>query len=39
MDSRSALAKRNIVMGFVNKACTLLLPFVTRTVLIYTLGV
>lgn len=39
MDSRSALAKRNIVMGFVNKACTLLLPFVTRTALIYILGV
>lgn len=26
-------------MGFVNKACTLLLPFATRTVLIYVLGV
>ena len=39
MASRSALAKRNIAMGLLNKACTLLLPFVTRTVLIYTLGV
>lgn len=39
MASRSMLAKRNIAMGFVNKACTLLLPFVTRTVLIYVLGV
>ena len=26
-------------MGFANKVCTLLLPFITRTVLIYTLGV
>ena len=39
MASRSALAKRNIAMGLLNKACTLLLPFVARTVLIYVLGV
>lgn len=39
MESRLNLAKRNIAWGFVNKACTLLLPFFTRTVLIYVLGV
>ncbi len=39
MESRSSLAKRNIVWGFANKACTLLLPFASRTMLIYVLGV
>lgn len=35
---RSKNAKRNIVSGFINKVLTIIFPFITRTVFIYTLG-
>ncbi len=36
--SRTQNASRNIVWGTLNKIITLLLPFITRTVMIYTMG-
>lgn len=36
--SRVKNASRNIVWGVLNKIVVLLLPFITRTVMIYTLG-
>ena len=36
--SRVKNASRNIVWGILNKIVVLLLPFITRTVMIYTLG-
>ncbi|WP_022767905.1 lipopolysaccharide biosynthesis protein [Butyrivibrio sp. NC2007] len=36
--SRSKNASRNIVFGLLNKVVTLVLPFVVRTIIIYTLG-
>lgn len=38
MDSRSKNGKRNIVAGGLNRILQLMLPFATRTALIYTLG-
>ena len=37
--SRKANATRNIVWGIGGKIVTLLMPFITRTVLIYTIGI
>ena len=37
-DSRTKNTSRNIVWGVANKIVTLLLPFVTRTIIIYLLG-
>lgn len=39
MDSRTKNATRNLAWGLVNKLLAILLPFATRTVLIYSLGV
>ena len=36
--NRTKNASRNIIWGVLNKTITLLLPFITRTVMIYTLG-
>lgn len=36
--SRVKNASRNIIWGILNKIVVLLLPFITRTVMIYTLG-
>ena len=37
--SRTRNAKRNMVSGFINKALSLLLPFISRTVIIRTIGI
>lgn len=39
MSTRIKNVKRNLTWGILNKTCTLLLPFLTRTVLIYTIGI
>ena len=36
--NRTKNAKRNIIVGIINKSVALILPFVVRTVLIYSLG-
>lgn len=36
--SRVAYAKRNIIVGIINKAVSLLLPFISRSFIIYLLG-
>ncbi len=36
--SRTENAKRNVISGMLNKIITLLLPFISRTILIYALG-
>lgn len=38
MDSRTKNASRNLIWGLLNKGIALLLPFATRTALIYVLG-
>lgn len=38
MDSRSKNGTRNIAAGFINRFIMMILPFVSRTVIIYTLG-
>ena len=35
---RTKNAKRNVLFGLINSAISLLLPFVVRTAMIYTLG-
>ncbi|MBR1771978.1 MAG: lipopolysaccharide biosynthesis protein [Lachnospiraceae bacterium] len=37
-DSRSKNASRNIVFAFANKTVTLLLPFISRTIILYLMG-
>ena len=38
VDSRTKNSSRNMMMGVINKALTLILPFITRTIIIYLLG-
>ena len=37
-ESRTKNTSRNIVWGVINRVVTLLLPFVTRTIILYLLG-
>ena len=37
--SRTKNASRNIIWGVLNKIVTLGMPFITRTVMIYTMGI
>ena len=39
MDKRSQNVKRNIAWGLINSTLTVILPFITRTVIIYTIGI
>jgi len=38
MDSRTKNGVRNIVAGFINRVLLIILPFISRTIIIYTLG-
>lgn len=37
--SKTRLAAKGIVTGFINKIVTMFLPFIVRTIMIYTIGV
>lgn len=39
MESRSKYAKKNITVGLIYKILAILLPFINRTIILYTLGV
>ena len=38
MDSRSKNGVRNVAAGFINRAVQMVLPFITRTLIVYYLG-
>ena len=38
MENKTKNVTRNLIWGVLNRAVTLLLPFITRTVMIYTMG-
>lgn len=38
MDSRSKNGVRNVFAGFINRIVLIILPFITRTAIVYTLG-